>query len=1153
MRFLATKDTHEREEAEAERLIRPSPKDKPPRKDLRRQTTDADRDPDTSGDPDLKGDPDMSLNYKNVGGSMVDRVVHRYAGARSKLKQLKPVRRTMKYVTVLDKQEKKTVSVPETTLKNNPSKYQVVQKGSPAAESEVPSQNEGQEATKPPSVQSAPQEAESKPAGQPSTPDLEPKDKGKPPTEAPSEPPKSVDPKQKASLVELGKAVGDDPEAKTHFQEFLKDLPSSETDESTGQTLIFDVKTKTRVPLTEASPATIQKIKEKYQSKLLDGETSKALEGYASNEDIQEVLQDLAFIGGKTKEEGEQEGSVAKRIRELQKSGEDLASLSLVRHIPELKDVKLPEGLRSVKDLVDVVTRLDKSKPAKSDSDEKTKAQGRSEAVVERFKKEQLGSDEFKAFAEKLPTTEKDEEGNPLFWNKARNKAVPFEKLPPDVQANIVEKYTEEQQLEQHKELAKTLLNNPKYLDVSQQLQGLSEDGGPSKDGPIQARIQKLLDEGYSLEDLPVAKNIPELSGIELPPSIRSVADLMPLAKLAAPPPPERPEYAEEEHEALVSELSQVLKGSAFKGRSDTDEIFDNLSSLHPMDLNEVLQKYHTLQSGSAPSDLKKFIKSLATYQTSNPGDILPPEKVKVEGKEVALSSLPPEKQAEAFQEYKNEAIALNLASKPLLAKGYAEQGVPANLAQSLASEAKPPHQMFNDALRDGASEAPLDKKQIKKIFKNLPDEQKAAATAYFQARDYQAVKEKYLDSHAINERLSTPRIIQQVTKAVKELKDREALYPEGLTVEATTGFRNRVLQRLEDLHAVGQVDDDKFKAVQKWVFQQNADDFDDSVDNYYKAVKKGYKGLKRPTQYPTGYAGVRLENPRGPKEQSRVKDVWDAFKTLIPGRKKSSVRVASRYLSFCAESEMMPVTTHKDRQAVYWGVEPYPKGHEGFAPYNEWEQSHACDLGEKDEKALLSAARDWLKEPILDLATMGEGPADARYRAALDFALQTLEGGRYGMGLHPAKYNELLARLAGVSPDQTLVTIREASVSLYTPPSVRTSMPASNEIRQYAAKIASVSPSVAFDLVALADKVAQQEADQQQAQQQKQAEQQDQAEQEKGQQKQAQQQDQAEQEAGQQKQAYTALRSAVIRTATANPVARQALQPVLKLIQQLG
>lgn len=113
--------------------------------------------------------------------------------------------------------------------------------------------------------------------------------------------------------------------------------------------------------------------------------------------------------------------------------------------------------------------------------------------------------------------------------------------------------------------------------------------------------------------------------------------------------------------------------------------------------------------------------------------------------------------------------------------------------------------------------------------------------------------------------------------------------------------------------------------------------------------------------------------------------------------------------------------------------------------------------------------------------------------------------------------------------------------------------MPASNEIRQYAAKIASVSPSVAFDLVALADKVAQQEADQQQAQQQKQAEQQDQAEQEKGQQKQAQQQDQAEQEAGQQKQAYTALRSAVIRTATANPVARQALQPVLKLIQQLG
>jgi hypothetical protein len=69
MKVLSTKNRTEREEEEAERLVRPLPKLKPPRKDRRREEMQVDGDPDVEGDPDTKSDPDMSLNRREVGGS----------------------------------------------------------------------------------------------------------------------------------------------------------------------------------------------------------------------------------------------------------------------------------------------------------------------------------------------------------------------------------------------------------------------------------------------------------------------------------------------------------------------------------------------------------------------------------------------------------------------------------------------------------------------------------------------------------------------------------------------------------------------------------------------------------------------------------------------------------------------------------------------------------------------------------------------------------------------------------------------------------------------------------------------------------------------------------------------------------------------------
>lgn len=107
----ATKDTYEREEEEAERLVRPAPKVKPPRDDKKREDVH-EHDPDTDGDPDLKGDPDLSLNYKSVGGSLAERVAE-------------------KWVRVKNKELDKGTRVSPETLQEQPGKYEKVEKNEP--------------------------------------------------------------------------------------------------------------------------------------------------------------------------------------------------------------------------------------------------------------------------------------------------------------------------------------------------------------------------------------------------------------------------------------------------------------------------------------------------------------------------------------------------------------------------------------------------------------------------------------------------------------------------------------------------------------------------------------------------------------------------------------------------------------------------------------------------------------------------------------------------------------------------------------------------------------------------------------------------------------------------------------------------------------
>lgn len=120
MDVRATKDHYERETEETERLVRPAPKVKPPRDDKKREDV-RERDPDTDGDPDLKGDPDMSVNYKNVGGSLADRVLARFA-TEPKDEQDKP--KSHKWVKVRNKELDVGTRVRPNTLMEEPSLYE---------------------------------------------------------------------------------------------------------------------------------------------------------------------------------------------------------------------------------------------------------------------------------------------------------------------------------------------------------------------------------------------------------------------------------------------------------------------------------------------------------------------------------------------------------------------------------------------------------------------------------------------------------------------------------------------------------------------------------------------------------------------------------------------------------------------------------------------------------------------------------------------------------------------------------------------------------------------------------------------------------------------------------------------------------------------
>ena len=1138
---LSTKDTHEREDDEAERLVKPSPKVKPPRKDLRRQTTDADRDSDTSGDPDLKGDPDMSLNYKNVGGSLRDRVARRFL--------LADLARDTQYVYVVDQEEKderkqrKTIS--EKTLKENPTRYKVVEKSEEAPPPRARKKREKQPAEVAPGA-----------PGQPATPEgAPPKGRRKKEPVAPGQPeaapttgqpagtPEGAPPKGRKKKKKLPPAWKEifGPGNDAVILDYIGNL---NTVDDAGN--IYDAESRTHVPLPQASKKTIEAVVERFLKQQRSEDLKSVLQTQKENKAFHDILRDFAFVGGATKKEGEKEGPLAKRLRDLQSEGDPLEAMTIQRHIPELKGVPFPDSIRTLQDLVDAATEYRKSLTKEEDArtkeeqeakeaeeeaqrkadEEAEEAQRKADEAEEEAKKAEQEK-RIKTFADQLTSyADADEKpvaftnfilglksgdfvigknGNtPVFLDPRTKTKRPFADLAPEQQLEIIDQFEKTQKVQNYKEAVKGP-EKAALRKVLQEVRALADPknltGSSPKDSLLVSRI-KALHESEGLDNVLIGKVLPAEIVEQLPDSITTVADFLEMSGITAigKPPPE--EYTPEEVEGLKKRAI---------ARFEPEEA-ELILQLPPEDQNATMNWADKWRSAVA-KDVQAFTDKLGEdFDLESDVDAMePPEEVMMGDEWVILDRLPEEEQEVAFQRHKNAIRGLQVLARSLATYDLATKGIPKELTTSLVYRPdRAPRDVFEDSALDPVRKKLPDKKAIQKVFANLDPKLHSQVTAYYQAKDFNEVREKYLrsDSPLIDETMPEKTIIEQLKKATSELDDREKLYPSGTTFPVAQALRSKVLTHLR---AMLPVDSEKLKKVETAIQEMDADDYDKRKAEWDKREKEREKAdLKREKEKRKKLEAIAeggmsvFETPESMEaeekrqldlaEQARKRDpepfkpegydeirkpakktkVFDALRSKLPGwlGGTRTASVVDRYLSSCSAMELMSMPTHNDRQAVYWGVDPYPKGHEGFAPYNEWEQAHVRDLTDKDFNALLKAAREWLRQPILDLATMGEGVPDARYRAALDFALQTLDGGRYSVALHPDLYNELLARLAGQPTNQTLLTIRQAQQ--------RNTMPASQMIRQYASRLATVEPKLAFELMALADQAAQQEQTQQ-------------------------------------------------------------------------
>lgn len=1222
----ATRDNYEREDDEAERLMRPSPKVKPPRPDRRREDTEPE------SDPDLAGDPDLSLNYKSVGGS-ANRVLARFLQAEApedRIRVRKKDTGNVTYVTkktleergdeyesVDDNEEKpgapsegltekpteekpdkpqvdfgamgrqlqekadadpafkqfvKSVSDPTSAQGGLPTTFplkrfknisfpegletlgdlqQALQARKPGAKAK-PSlgPDKPREAPKAPSEK--PQEAPKAPVApvkaEPSGPvkkspakkEVPPAPKDKAPKQPKADPKAEEEAAAKAVVDKFVKRVNADPKEVDHLEEYFRKLPSAQNTDTAVN--FYDRTTKEFRPFDKLPLTQQKKIIEDYdRSTQTEKDLSSVAAAIKGQPKAQEALSQLL----------DPKSALSKSLAELQSKEHELDTLPIEQNIPDLKGVKFPESIKTIADLQKFV----RSKPDAFIKEDYTKT-----------RKYDSASDKIKKNVDDLRQISADPE-------------------------------------------------------VAKVLQALSD--------PTSDLAQKFT--GQDLEGLIIGREIPALKGVKLPKEM-TLGDLIAAAKLMNPPLPDpaRRGVTKDEQQTVYTTLGQTI-GFGFAGEDPlVNKIFH--LGLHPDDITDLITQYKQLSKVKIrPENLEAEIQSTRHLFVTDPSEVpYPTQGLDVQGKIRNWDELNPKEKANVYAKKQNEVLAASLVLRKRVTDALMEEsGIPRALADTMAASMLTPktgdpeeqarkarkaaQNVYESVFRAGKKPVQLKDTSVERVLKRVQHDPAAQriAVAYFQAQDYLAARAKFLSSDGpdqIDERESPKVFASKLLRATQFIEQKQRRYPKEYRSQndPAAKFRTRVMKRLF-LHYPK-----KAAQIAPLLQQSEKTEWDALSTNYdqmkstwetacrkydreYTKAETAYnKDLKSQRPYRTRdpvktieerleEQGVRMPprpDPIPPKPatyhddqpgwlRSKGKKLWNTLKKGPLGdplagldkfriQKTASEQIVFRYLT-CKIRDPMD---HKSRQGIYWGVNPYPAG-TGPETYARSEQSQARAIGASDLDALLDAARTWLKSSVLAAPVEGILP-DIQLRAALDLAIRDFSDGKYSVGLHPTLYNKLLARLAGKSQAETLLTVREASSgSLYIfPIGEERPMSASAEIRKYAATIADAHPGVAFDLANLSFKLAEEEQEEKKDQGQEQAKQAGQIpeafkehmkekKEEGGEKKEEKKEDEGQKQAS--VTAYTTLKTNVIKLAQANPNARASYMPLLQLIKQLG
>lgn len=904
---IGTKTPGEREDEEIERLVRPSPKVRPPRHDLRRERVEPDN------DPDDKPDKDLSRNFKDIGGSVVERVLSRSARSKHDDELERKLRERVK-----DKGQRVRVRLKETgwvgevskeKFKSEPGKYELAP--------DAP-----QRKTQPPHRPGTTKRPSAPPKPRPST---------KPPPPAPR-----AQPQQRPTSQPPPQAQVQQPQPQTP--------PQSPSPQSTPQQSEQSFNDAAREKTDRAALAQLQAM----------------------------ATHDPAF---------------ASAMEDFRKPNSHAATIA--RSKPDYpasvfsQGKQLPEGVKTVGDLVRI---LNLPAPVKQPSGKQPPTAPTQTQVPPPV--------EQKPPAEPLPTPQGQEPAAP----QQQQQTAP-EQAPP--------------------------VKEPKYQPPPPEEQDLT-------------RIMALPAKAPSTKKEPAAKNkdsVPE-------PAKGKKSEVQ-----YGNGQPKRPVSSSERAEAIRL-VADALPWEAAK------QILQASPPYHPDEINELIRDFNVAQALPA-EDLDALIAKAPKFLQTDPSKVDPPE---------GLDDLPEEERATALRKHQVQTVAMSFAVKAALQKRYTDQGVPEGLSATVADfilnggspAQRSKHadrlatEVFTSGLTKDSPIKPLSMSEKSALLKSSGDDPalKKVLVAYCQAADYQEARGLYLDPKsktALTEHQPAKKLAANLMKAAKLLRERAGNYPEGTTAyDASVVFRNRVMKHLASLKP------EKAAEVQRLLEEEDNRYYDEQWAKHERAVEAyEHKREKASAQYDVDYkaysdklkkggdpdadpplnvderlAAAAVDRPKPPtkpvnydkltkKPEELAKEsrsLWKKFRAKFASDSSLIRRVAAR-------GSIYSPTCAMDRTAVYWGVDPYRTQE----PYEGWRQPHARDLGDSDYTKILTAARKWLKQPVLSRNIEGV-VRDTQLRAALDLALRSEN---YEQAVHPAIYNKLLARLAGVSEKETLLTVR--------------------------------------------------------------------------------------------------------------------------------